>query len=44
MIGTSMSQSIGDPNPHDPTSPSETGIGRPRRDRAAIEGLVVDGR
>jgi hypothetical protein len=44
LIGAQAAQSIGDPDPHDPTIPIETGIGRPRRDRAGIKGSVFDGR
>ena len=39
LIGASRRDSIGDPDPHDPTIPIETGIGRPRRNRAGIQGV-----
>jgi hypothetical protein len=44
LIEVSAAQSIGDPDPHDPTIPIETGSIRPRRDRAGITGAVFEGR
>jgi hypothetical protein len=43
-MGAGAAQSIGDPDPRDPTIPIETGSGRPRRNRAGNQGSVFDGR
>jgi hypothetical protein len=44
LIGASAARSIGDHDPRDPTIPIETGIAKPRPDRAGIKGSVFDGR